>query len=337
MTDRSAAPADRVVVPRSGRQLRIAAHGYEADIAAVGATLRALRFEGRDLVVPFAADEVRPTYRGATLAPWPNRIVDGRYVFAGVEHRLPLTEPERGHALHGLVAWSEFSDRVVDSDRVVLAATISPQSGYPFRVEVEVEYRLDAGGLTQTVTGRNLGADAAPWGTGPHPYLVAGPAEGADGVGRTGPEPAAPPVDAWTLLLPASAVLTVTPDRLSPVALEPVDAHAEWDFRTPRRIGSTFIDHAFTALSRMDGATTVEVRGPDGSGVAMVWDETCPWVQIHTADTPADPATHRRGLAVEPMTCAPDAFTSGAGLVVLDPGSAHSASWRILALPADAP
>lgn len=111
--------------------------------------------------MPFDADEVRPGYRGATLAPWPNRIVDGRYVFGGVEHRLPVSEPERGQALHGLVAWSEFADRVVGPDRVVLATTIEPQAGYPFRIEVEVEYRLDADGLTQTVTGRNLGIPRA--------------------------------------------------------------------------------------------------------------------------------------------------------------------------------
>ncbi|KJL37137.1 Aldose 1-epimerase [Microbacterium azadirachtae] len=319
---------DRVVAPaaarRSGRQLRIAAHGYEADVASVGATLRALRFEGRDLVVPFDADELRPNSRGATLAPWPNRIVDGRYTFGGVEQRLPLTEPERGHALHGLVAWTEFADRIAEPDRVVLAATIEPQAGYPFRVEVEVEYRLGADGLTQVVTGRNLGAEPAPWGTGPHPYLAAGPGDMST---------SAPPVDSWTLRLPASAVLTVTPDRLSPVALEPVDAHPEWDFRTPRRIGATFIDHAFTSLARSGGVATVEVRAGDGRGVALAWDAACPWVQIHTADTPADPSTHRIGLAVEPMTCAPDAFNSGAGLVVLEPDAEHVASWRVLALP----
>lgn len=308
-------------IPRSGRPFALAAHGYEADIASVGATLRALRFEGRDLVVPFAADEVRPNYRGATLAPWPNRIVDGGYAFGGVEHRLPLTEPERGHALHGLVAWSAFAERAVEADRVVLAATIEPQAGYPFRVEVVVEYRLGADGLTQTVTGRNLGADAAPWGTGPHPYLVAGAAEeGAE------------PVDGWTLLLPASTLLTVTADRLSPVALAPVDAHPQWDFRAPRRIGTAFVDHAFTGLAWQDGSTTVEVRADDGRGVALHWGTDCPWVQIHTADTPGDPATHRVGLAVEPMTCAPDAYNSGEGLIVLPPGGEHAASWRIQAV-----
>lgn len=298
--------------PRSGRPLRLVSGGYRADIASIGATLRALTLDGRDLVVPFDADEVRPAYRGATLAPWPNRIVDGRYAFAGATHQLPLTEPERAQALHGLLGWGEFEDRLVVDDRVVLAAVIEPQAGYPFRVEVEVEYRLDADGLRQTVTAHNIGADAAPWGTGPHPYLVAGP-------GR---------VDDWTLTLPASEVLTVTPERLSPVAVAAVDAHPEWDFRTPRRIDDVFIDHAFTELARTDGVAEVRVTTADGHGVGIAWDERCPWVQVHTADTPA-PETHRIGLAVEPMTCPPDAFNSGVDLVTLEAGGTHSASWRI--------
>ncbi|MEV7800728.1 aldose 1-epimerase family protein [Microbacterium foliorum] len=319
MTQGSAAAVDLATAarPRSGRQLRIAGHGYEAVVASVGASLRVLTFEGRDLVVPFDADEVRPGYRGTTLAPWPNRIVDGKYTFGGVEHQLALTEPARGQALHGLLAWAEFEDRLVLDDRVVLAAVIEPQTGYPFRVEVETEYRIDVDGLRQTVTAHNLGADAAPWGTGPHPYLVAGPD------GR---------VDDWTLTLPASEVLTVTPDRLSPVGLESVSEHPEWDFRAARPIGDVFIDHAFTGLARDGGVAEVRLVTDAGSGVAMTFDERCPWVQVHTADNPGIDAIHRIGLAVEPMTCPPDAFNSGTDLVVLEPGATHAASWRISAV-----
>ncbi|WP_460781044.1 aldose 1-epimerase family protein [Microbacterium shaanxiense] len=303
-------------LPASGRQLRISAHGYEAVIASVGATLRMLQHDGRDLIVPFDADEVRPAYRGATLAPWPNRVVDGSYSFGGQAHQLALTEPARGHALHGLLAWTEFADRAVEDDRVVLEAVIEPQLGYPFRVEVAVEFRLDSDGLNQTVTARNLGTDAAPWGTGPHPYLVGGE-------GR---------VDDWTLELPASEVLTVTADRLSPIAVDAVDAHPEWDFRTPRVIGDVFIDHAFTELDRTDGFAEVRVVAADGRGVALRWDESCPWVQVHTADLPTDAANSRIGLAVEPMTCPPDAFNSTVDLIVLDAGTEAAASWHFRAI-----
>jgi aldose 1-epimerase len=303
--------------PRSGRQITIAANGYSATIASIGASLRSLTFEGRDLVVPFEEDEVRPGYRGATLAPWPNRVVDGTYAFAGIPQQLALTEPERGHALHGLLAWVDFDVVATASDRVTLEVAIPAQDGYPFRVVVQTEYAVGPDGLTQTVTGTNVDTDAAPWGAGPHPYLWAG-----DGA-----------VDAWTLTLPADEVLLVTEDRLSPVRVESVEVAPEFDFREPRVIGDTFIDHAFTSIGRdASGIATVTVRAEDGRGVELTWDERCPWVQIHTADTPEVPLTHRIGLAVEPMTCPPDAFNSGVDLVVLEPGQSHTAGWRIAAI-----
>src|SRR5918997_2662351 len=122
--------------PLSGQQFRLSAGDYQATIASVGASLRELIWQGRHLVIPFQPDEVRPLYRGAVLAPWPNRVVDGRYGFDGVEHQLALTEPDRGHALHGLVAWHGFAVGSQDPYAVALGATIPAQAGYPFRLEV---------------------------------------------------------------------------------------------------------------------------------------------------------------------------------------------------------
>lgn len=311
--------------PLSGTQHRLTAGGYEASIASIGASLRRLTHEGRDLVVPFEADEVRPAYRGVVLAPWPNRIVDGHYSFAGIEQQVALTEPDRGHALHGLAAWLDFTAVAMEPDRATLVATIEPQQGYPWRLRVETTFELGADGLRQTVRATNDSARPAPFGTGPHPYLVAG--MGA--------------LDDWTLWLPASRVLDVTPDRLSPMGLRPVETDADrFDFRTPRRLGAVEIDHAFTDLHRdTDAMAVVRLEDLAGTGVEMSWDTACAWVQIHTADLPGGPgqAGHRAGLAVEPMTCAPDAFNAGrydfdTGLQTLAPGATTTASWRIAAL-----
>lgn len=308
--------------PASGTQYTLESGDYTAVIASVGATLRVLRHASApgagDLVVPFDADEVRPYYRGATLAPWPNRVVDGRYRFGGREHVLPLTEPERGHALHGLAAWLDFDLVERADDHVILAAEIQPQAGYPWRLRIEVAYALGLDGLTQSVRATNLSPAAAPFGTGPHPYLVAG-------AGR---------VDDWTLELPARQVLAVTEDRLVPTELHPVDgAEAErFDFRAPRLIGSAMIDHAFADLeSGPGGRVTVRVTDGQGRGVGMSWGSDCPWVQVHTADRP-DEARTRLGLAVEPMTCPPDAFNSENALIILDPGESAAGTWSIFAI-----
>ncbi|MFB8387155.1 aldose 1-epimerase family protein [Microbacterium sp. NPDC055910] len=306
----------------SGTQHALRAGDYEAVVASVGATLRSLTYRGRDLVVPFGADDVRPSYRGATLAPWPNRVVDGAYSFGGRDFRLPLTEPARGHALHGLAAWLDFEAIDKGPDHVTLAAAIQPQTAYPWRIIVFTTYSLGPDGLTQTVTARNESSEPAPWGVGPHPYLVAG--EGT--------------VDDWTLELPAGEVLEVTADRLAPTRVVAVDADPErFDFRSARRVGSVELDHAYTGLLRgEDGDVTVRVTDAAGSGVAMSWGAACPWVQVHTADKP-EPALSRLGLAVEPMTCAPDAFNADryrhdSGLIALEPGAEAEAGWRICAI-----
>ncbi|SEB44020.1 aldose 1-epimerase [Paramicrobacterium humi] len=301
-------------VPLSGTTVSLAAGPCRASIASVGASLRELLYDGRDLVLPYAKDQVRPNYRGATLVPWPNRVVDGRYRWDGSEHQLALTEPARGHALHGLGAWLDYDVVEKTESAALLRAMIPAQDGYPFALEISTSWRLDEHGLHCEVTALNVGDADAPFGTGPHPYLVAGE-------GR---------VDDWSVTIPAASVLTVTEDRLIPIGLSPVGG-TEFDFRSHRGIGDTFIDHAFTDLERRDGIAEVRLTAASGTGVAMTWDGACPWVQVHTADQPVV-ADSRLGLAVEPMTCPPDAFNSGTDLIRLAPGEQSSASWSIRAL-----
>jgi aldose 1-epimerase len=298
------------VHPLSGRQYELTAGSYSATIASVGASVRRFTVDGRDLVVPYDANEVRPAFRGATLAPWPNRIIDGRYTFAGLEHEVALNEPRRGNALHGFVGWTDFAFVSETASTVTLATTIEAQVGYPFRIDVVVAYSLDESGLHESVTAHNTGPDAAPWGTGPHPYLVAGP-------GR---------VDDWSFELSARSYLAVTEDRLIPTGLVATSG-TDFDFAIARPIGDTFIDHAFTGF----GTNRAQVFAADGHGVEMTWDSACPWVQVHTADRP-EPELSRLGLAVEPMTCPPDAFNSGTDLIVLAPGGSATASWTISAI-----
>ena len=315
--DRGRARSISTVDPLSGRQFQLSAGDYRATIVSVGASLRELTWQGRHLVVPFAADEVRPLYRGAVLAPWPNRVVDGRYELDGAEHQLALTEPDRGHALHGLVAWQDFAAMSHDSNAVALAATVPAQTGYPFRLELVVRYSLTEQGLTISMEATNTDRGPAPYGAGIHPYLSGGP-----GV-----------VDDWFLDLPAASVLAVTPDRLIPLEVHPVtQAPEQFDFRHRRAIGDTFLDHAFTDLSPdPDGMFTAHLTDAAGDGVAIRWGQECRWLQVHTADRP-DPKTNRMGLAIEPMTCPPDAFNSGRDLITLPVGGSTTVQWHLAAI-----
>ena len=298
-----------------GGEHRLRAGAYDAVVTEIGGGLRVLRRDGSDLVRPYAADQVRPRFSGVLLAPWPNRVADGAYHFDGESHQLPLTEPERSNALHGLVTWDRFEVVERSESSITLADRLVPRTGYPFEVTVAVTYELGDDGLLTTVRVENTGDRPAPWGTAAHPYLRAGTRV----------------VDDCELTVPAGRLLDVTPDRLLPVGVVPVDGTG-LDFRTPRTIADTYVDHAYTGLQPDDdGLVRVRLRSA-GAGVECVWDPAVlPWVQVHTADTP-EPGNDRTGLAVEPMTCAPDAFNSGEDLVVLPPGDSHVASWRLRAL-----
>ncbi|WP_427131132.1 hypothetical protein [Pseudarthrobacter sp. S9] len=123
----------------------------------------------------------------------------------------------------------------------------------------------------------------------------------------------------------------MTPDRVLPVGTRPVAGH-EFGFRVRRALGATEIDHAFTDIDfDDDGRAQLIARDPSGTGVGMAWDRSCKWLQIHTADKPA-PLPNRVGLAVEPMTCPPDAFNSGQDVVQLGSGATHQTQWTIFAV-----
>lgn len=301
---------------RGGIEHELRYDEYVAVVTSIGGGLRLLRHQGRDLVRPYDADEVRPRYRGVLLAPWPNRVVDGRYSFDGADYQLDLSEPERGHALHGLVCWSDFELVDLGESEVTAVHRLVPRTAYPFELELRAHYRLGEDGLTTTVTARNTGDRRAPYGVASHPYLMAGPG----------------PVDRWRFEVPATQVQQVTADRLVPTGLTDV-AGTEFDFRQPRSLDGVYVDHALTGLvPDADGLVRARVRADDGTGSACTWDPaSLPWVQVHTADL-APPEVSRAALAVEPMTCPPGAFNSGEDVRVIAPGESTSAEWTIGAL-----
>jgi aldose 1-epimerase len=297
----------------SGEQIEIAAGDQQAVVVEVGAGLRSYSAGGRDVVDGYGADEMASAGRGQVLIPWPNRIGDGVYEFGGTSHHLPLSEPEARNAIHGLVRWVAWSVAERDGDHVVLEHTLHPQPGYPFLLALTLEYALTDEGLRVTSSATNIGDRPCPYGSGQHPYVTLG----------------AESVDTLLLRAPGQTVLHVD-DRGLPIEAVPVEG-TEYDFRQPRPIGETKLDNAFTDLERDDdGRARVELRDPDGGGALSFWlDESYGYLQLFTGDPL--PSVGRRSLAVEPMTCAPNAFRSGAGLLVLEPGASATASWGMKA------
>ena len=137
-----------------------------------------------------------------------------------------------------------------------------------------------------------------------------------------------PTVDSLFLRAPGRTVL-IEDERGIPRGREPVDGTA-YDFRRPREIRETMLDHPFTDLERgEDGLARVELRDPTSrAGVTMWLDESYRYLQLFTGD--ALPDVQRRSLAVEPMTCPANAFRTGEDLVRLEPGESCRSAWGIV-------
>ncbi|HMD44989.1 MAG TPA: aldose 1-epimerase family protein [Acidimicrobiales bacterium] len=290
-------------------------HGLQtAVVTEMGATLRAYSVGGDDVIDGFGPDDWSHSGRGQVLAPWPNRLGDGRYEFAGVRAQAPLNEPETGTAIHGLVRWLPWRLEAQSQNRVALVCPLRPTPGYPFSLDLSLEYRLGRSGLVVTAAASNPGDQTAPLGLGFHPYLCVG--GGA--------------VDTAVLSLPATQRLVLDERGLPTGEVRPV-AGTEYDFTTPRAVGPTRLDTAFTSLERDgDGRAWARLDQPaNGRGVDLWVDDRFSYLMCFTGDSLDDVALRRRSIAVEPMTCPPDALRSGKEVIVLGPGQEWSGSWGL--------
>src|SRR5215471_11972664 len=159
------------MIAPSGEQIEIVAEDQQAMVVEVGGGLRSYSASGRELVDGYAAHEM-----GQALIPWPSRLQDGINQFDGRRHQLPLNEPERSNAIHGLVRWAAWTASTRERHRVVMEHMLYPLPGYPFALRLSIEYALLDNGLRVRTTATNVGADVCPYGSGAHPYLTLGTA-----------------------------------------------------------------------------------------------------------------------------------------------------------------
>ena len=302
-----------VPVLPTGMQYELRHGEQRAVVTEVGAALRAYEVGGRAFVDGFAAEAIPTGGRGQVLIPWPNRIAGGSYEFGGVRQQLAIGEVRTLNASHGLVRSANFAVIARDQAGVTLGLILHPQSGYPFALAIELDYRLADAGLHVTTSVRNVGTTALPFGVGFHPYFTVG----------------TPLIDDTTFTLPAATSLT-TDERMIPIDREPVEG-TPLDFRTPRPIGDTILDTCFTDLARdAEGAARIVLVGPSGTPtLTLTLGKAFGFVQVYSGNNLPDPATRRRGLAIEPMTCPANAFNSGEGLIVLEPGARFAATWSL--------
>jgi aldose 1-epimerase len=233
------------------------------------------------------------------MTPWPNRVEDGKYSFAGVEHQLKVTDVKNNNALHGLSAGKEWISEIEEPDKIRLSCTLDNEDGYPFKLKQLLTYRITDSGLFVKYLVQNIGETAAPFGFGWHPYL--------DCAGK---------VDDCKLLLDASTHV-IPNERLLPIDTEPVKYPI--DFTKRVQIGDTVLDDAFIDLNRgFNGKTKVLFTRADNKVIEIWADSNFNGWQLFSGDTV--PAINRKALAIEPLTCLANAYNTEKFLITLQPG-----------------
>lgn len=276
-----------------------------AAVSASGAAVRELTVDGKPLLRTFAQGTHPPQATNIVLAPWPNRVADATFTFNGQRRELAVTEPELGHALHGFTPQRIFDFHGQqapgnDGTDVTLRTVVGPEQGWPWRIEVTVNYALTDTGLQASMAAVNLGDEPAPCALGVHTYLNA---QGA-------------PLDECTLHHTIAQRQPLDERNIPAGAREP------WP-NNPIRMRGTWLDDAGydPASGQLRTARLVDA---DGTGVEMTATANMPWTQIFTSP--------QRHLAVEPMTAPPNALATGEDLTVLEPGSHLTVGWSVRAI-----
>lgn len=267
-----------------GTTIQLNAGYYQAKIVTVGAGLAELTNHNRHIVIPHKPEEMPLAHLGKVLIPWPNRVSNGCYQYHGKKFQLAINDSVSHTAIHGLLAWRNWQVRHQTSSEILLSIFLPPSYGYPYALMSEVTYRLDADtGLHVIIQSQNIGNETAPYGVGAHPYLTCNLQN----------------IDSCELMLPPSGIL-----------------HAKHNFTTPALISQTAIDNSFKTNP---SENEWEVRlTSSAQKMSTFLRSNQPWLQVYTGEK-----LGRRGIAVEPMSCPPDAFNSGIDLVHLAPEEQH--------------
>ena len=288
---------------------------HRATVGARGASLRTYRYGEWSVIWGYAGDDQKKAGQGDVLMPFPSRLKDGRYDFGGVTHQLDLNDKEGPNAIHGFLRDVVWEPSAVAATAVTFRTRIAPTTfrGYPFALDITVTYSLDAAGLTTAFTVINVGDGPAPVGAGFHPYFTVDdrPIDDAEAS-----FPAAEYLE-FQNLVPTGRVLSVEGTPL--------------DYRTLRPIGDNRFNFCFRALERdRDGWATAVIRQGGGPRrITLRFDPSFNYLVVYSGEAIPAPDT-RRAFAIEPLTCATDAFNHPEwGLSVLAPGARLSGRYVI--------
>lgn len=232
-------------------------------------------------------------FRSAKLSPFVCRLKNGTYLHKKKEHKVKGYYHGK-HALHGLIYRKPFqvvkTKKSKNSAWVLLRYTYrADDTGYPFFYTCDIRYELQKNyKLIITTTITNNGKTKIPISDGWHPYFT---------LGRS--------INDLTMQMNVSGKL-VFDNELIPTGKTEAFTH----FSKFSTIGETAFDHCFKI--KKGYKTALQLKNPENGLVLKIQPKKAyPFLQIYTAP-------HRKSIAIENLSAAPNAFNNKIGLLVLD-------------------
>lgn len=245
------------------------------------------------------------------LAPYSNRIRDGRFQFAGRTYQLRPNWIDGRQTIHGEVhgrAWKahRFDEHALQCD---FDARAFPDINFPFPFTAQVQYYLLDDGVEILTALQNVGTGPMPAGFGHHPYFMRHLGNSSEAL----------------LSFRATRVYLTDTTRIPTRPAEAIPP--QLDFSKPRALGAANLDHVFTGW---DGVLSLEWPASDWQ-MQLSADPIYSHLVVFTAPDGS--------VALEPVTHATDGFNLMAqgwhdtGVRVLEPGETVSGRLRLRLAP----
>jgi aldose 1-epimerase len=276
-----------------------------AEIYSFGALLNNFTSEHHDVAINIidgfsspaeAAEKVTTFFKSAKLSPFACRVNNSQYKFGEKDYLLGKFAL-RGIAIHGLIydAFFDITEQVSDETKasVKLATRYeNGMEGYPFKYNAEVEYILTEGNtLTIKTTVTNVDEQLLPLVDGWHPYFTLGDS-----------------INDYQLEFQSKEMLEFNDSLIPTGNLIPFE-----EFGSIKNLGTKELDNCFT-LNFAECQPMCVIRNPQRKvQIEFHPENSYPYLQIYTPE-------HRKSIAIENLSGAPDAFNNGMGLRVLQPG-----------------
>ena len=290
--------------------LREPASGSSAIISPVGAALISLNLAGNQVMEKLATD--RPElYAGVVMAPWSGRVAAGAWVHPdGRKFQLPINEPARNNALHGLVFDKEFAVARSTESSVELSIEIPESVGYPFHLKLAIAYELDGGELICSFAVKNLSTEKAPFGLGFHPYFS------TKWLG-----------DEVSITNSAKTVYELD-QNLIDTGTQPTSRSSK-DLAVGKLAVGASLDDDFTDLDFVSGVSSTTLSNAGGAGIEIWQEDIFKHNVIYTTDFYEAESGIVTAVAIEPCISAVNALNSHSHLLWLQPNQTRSGSWGV--------